>query len=611
MNIVNLKLQKIEDKTNSKAKYLFNGKSLFAEDSADQHYRSLGYEVIWSENKYWLFLFGLLFWDVIFAKVKGSVKVISKGVTEDLFPESSDFNEQWEFMVNKNGMPADLFSDEFFRNREAVFENRKKELSVSNLDNQIRISYQKHFGMNFRMIDDWYRYSIDDLCIAPKVLPKDILLNLLLRIAKNVNENRSGLPDLFIYNDKEAFFTEVKSEKDRLSEKQKDWIDYIESIGIRVDLLLINHSEQQVENIQNKQNLNKLVKISFGYSSSKKREDAIAFIQKQSSFFTSGEGKDQIYGAFFDINDIENLYLILDLTSGWKSQVIEINGKQIKSSDLRDVLWCFREKKKIKASNDYCRENQYSGEANSFGCRLVYMDDDCWNEYGYINTDSGIWIFNEEALEEYKNQIIAKYSYCPLFKKTTIEKIFSNLPKTINPATDKDWAYLSNDHNKWFIHNGKYYGGFGNTVFPGISTMVGICKISKEDRNYCIQAAKETEEYEKYEDNNEIIFVNQSEPSSKPLQYYEEKINEKSSRKSGCFIATAVYGDYDSPQVLYLRSYRDNNLSKSFIGKFFVKIYYLVSPSIANYISNKKRIKKVLKSILDLIIKQIKKNNKL
>lgn len=41
-----------------------------------------------------------------------------------------------------------------------------------------------------------------------------------------------------------------------------------------------------------------------------------------------------------------------------------------------------------------------------------------------------------------------------------------------------------------------------------------------------------------------------------------------------CFIATAVYGDRNAPQVQTLRDFRDNVLIKSSIGKTITNFYY-------------------------------------
>ena len=61
--------------------------------------------------------------------------------------------------------------------------------------------------------------------------------------------------------------------------------------------------------------------------------------------------------------------------------------------------------------------------------------------------------------------------------------------------------------------------------------------------------------------------------------------NNQSSGKSsgGCYIATAVYGSYDCPQVWTLRRYRDYVLARSVPGRMFIKLYYAVSPTIVKY----------------------------
>ena len=54
--------------------------------------------------------------------------------------------------------------------------------------------------------------------------------------------------------------------------------------------------------------------------------------------------------------------------------------------------------------------------------------------------------------------------------------------------------------------------------------------------------------------------------------------------KSGCFVATACFGNYDAPEVLVLREYRDTELLKTNYGRLFVKIYYYISPFLARQI---------------------------
>ena len=73
---------------------------------------------------------------------------------------------------------------------------------------------------------------------------------------------------------------------------------------------------------------------------------------------------------------------------------------------------------------------------------------------------------------------------------------------------------------------------------------------------------------------------------------YSQPVSEKP--KSGCFIATACYGDYDSPEVLVLRHYRDNVLLNSVFGQMAVKLYYFISPPLAKLIENSATVKNVI-----------------
>lgn len=50
-----------------------------------------------------------------------------------------------------------------------------------------------------------------------------------------------------------------------------------------------------------------------------------------------------------------------------------------------------------------------------------------------------------------------------------------------------------------------------------------------------------------------------------------------------CFIATAVYGSYDAPEVRVLRHFRDFNLRPYFFGRLLIDLYYLLGPVMARF----------------------------
>jgi len=62
------------------------------------------------------------------------------------------------------------------------------------------------------------------------------------------------------------------------------------------------------------------------------------------------------------------------------------------------------------------------------------------------------------------------------------------------------------------------------------------------------------------------------------LTFGYSKKSEEIQNAGSCFIATAVYGSYDNPNVLKLRSFRDTILNNSLLGKLFIRFYYKIGP---------------------------------
>lgn len=80
-----------------------------------------------------------------------------------------------------------------------------------------------------------------------------------------------------------------------------------------------------------------------------------------------------------------------------------------------------------------------------------------------------------------------------------------------------------------------------------------------------------------------------------------------SKASDGCYIASMAYGDYDHPQVMELRKFRDNFLSKTVVGRSFIKFYYRYSPSLVEKLKNRQSINLIIRKGLDQFIKAIKK----
>lgn len=581
----NIEIQRLGSQKTGKVKYLINGSEHFAEEAAMLYYESLGYKAIWTENVFWWELMSLLFWDVIFAKIRGAVSVISDGVQIEIDVDDERFEQLFAQTIQMNGMPVDFFTSEFSVRRQNLIKNKVQEILHSDIEQKLNESYRNNYGKTCRPIDAWNKYKIDELLIPIKRIDKEKIIKILERLILNFNDNRTGLPDLIVYNDNDFFFSEVKSENDKISEKQNDWHGFLsETLGVKVEICLINRTEAQVEQVEKSHlpNTREII-VSIGPSSSGKREEAIKFIKEQPSYFTEGEGKEQIYGAKFKSNEIDKLYTILDLTSGWKTQKIEIDGEIIKSTELRNSLWCFREKNRLNASSDYCKKQEYDNKSNKFGCRSVFFNEfenDQWQDYGYIDTANGEWIFDRKKVEERVEKEIERLRYCPLFDIKKGREQIKKIPEKINPQIDKNWVFIANDFEKWFWHDNQWFSTYGKTKFPGFAVMVGVQKIPKKEINEAIRYSK---------DNDSITI-----PYRAPARV--------SKQKSGCFIATAVYGSSEAYQVKVLQSFRGNWLEKQIWGSAFVNFYYRVGPCIGKYIGEHDPLRISIRKLLNLFV---------
>jgi len=70
----------------------------------------------------------------------------------------------------------------------------------------------------------------------------------------------------------------------------------------------------------------------------------------------------------------------------------------------------------------------------------------------------------------------------------------------------------------------------------------------------------------------------------------------------GCIVATATYGSELSPEVQFLRAFRDGAVMSTFAGSEFMKVfnawYYSFSPNIADFISKQPVLKEAMKILL-------------
>lgn len=74
----------------------------------------------------------------------------------------------------------------------------------------------------------------------------------------------------------------------------------------------------------------------------------------------------------------------------------------------------------------------------------------------------------------------------------------------------------------------------------------------------------------------------------------------------GCYIATAVYGSYDCPEVWTLRRFRDYSLARSLQGRLFIGLYYAFSPMLVKLFGSTTWFQQFWKCRLDKIVQRLR-----
>lgn len=73
----------------------------------------------------------------------------------------------------------------------------------------------------------------------------------------------------------------------------------------------------------------------------------------------------------------------------------------------------------------------------------------------------------------------------------------------------------------------------------------------------------------------------------------------------GCYVATAVYGSYDCPEVWTLRRFRDQRLGETGLGRAFIKCYYAISPAVVRYFGKSAIFNRFFRKHLDRLVARL------
>lgn len=95
------------------------------------------------------------------------------------------------------------------------------------------------------------------------------------------------------------------------------------------------------------------------------------------------------------------------------------------------------------------------------------------------------------------------------------------------------------------------------------------------------------------------------EKMARNVQKYDSSYQAPEMKTGGCYVATAVYGSYDCPQVWTLRRFRDYTLAKTWYGRAFIRTYYAISPTLVKWFGHTEWFQRMWRGPLDRMVSNL------
>jgi hypothetical protein len=195
---------------------LYQNTLIKVEEQALSYYKELGFDGIHGENQLWKNLYGLLFWDQLFDQQHGDYHHPLQRVASDFYTKSF-------YMKRKKSIMKRLESFE----------------QASTLAMLINITFNEKFGIANPMVQ-WEEKLSEHLEVMINKIPLVGLKKVLIEMSKNLKDNTTGFPDLFIWNEHSYHLYEIKSPNDHLSSQQLYWLDFFKKEGIHAEIIKVN-----------------------------------------------------------------------------------------------------------------------------------------------------------------------------------------------------------------------------------------------------------------------------------------------------------------------------------------------------------------------------------
>ena len=165
------------------------------------YFEDLGDECYYVENSLIRSLFGLCFWDIIYAPVSGAF-----------------------FNPFQRG-PVDLYTSDFVRSRRVLISDRFNELEKNGPLGLATAIYREKQGVANPFVN-WM--SVDEQLMETALvkIPSQDLIRMFERLLIDLKNNSSGFPDLIVFDQNSYRMIEIKGPGDKLQKNQARWFRY-------------------------------------------------------------------------------------------------------------------------------------------------------------------------------------------------------------------------------------------------------------------------------------------------------------------------------------------------------------------------------------------------
>ncbi|KDQ61078.1 hypothetical protein JAAARDRAFT_571662 [Jaapia argillacea MUCL 33604] len=200
-----------------------DGDEVSVEILALQYYESLGFRGFHSEGSIVRTIFGLLFWDIIFADVPGA------------------------FETPYQTAPLDIAEDSFYLARQDLIERRLADIKAGEARQILEAADDKYRATQTWCVGvRWDLFEKQDLAEIVECLGGRSLEVICRLMCEDYSGRSGGVPDLLVWNvhSQECKFVEVKGPGDTLQENQKIWINELLRSGTSVEVCHIAEEGQ-------------------------------------------------------------------------------------------------------------------------------------------------------------------------------------------------------------------------------------------------------------------------------------------------------------------------------------------------------------------------------